>query len=135
MIDIDDHRRFEEIAARELLWALAATQDFRSHLAHTIEFLLNLFPLHGANHRTQVNIGTHWIADPKRAGKLDELVDELRRDRIENIKALARSADLAHVQIRRPHGAAHGHVQIDVVTDNKRIVPAQFELDLFQTLD
>src|SRR5437660_10700551 len=132
MIDIDDHRRFEEIAARELLWALAATQDFRSHLAHAIEFLLNLFPLHGANHRTQVNIGTHWIAESQRAGKLDELVDELRRDRLENIKALARSAHLAHVQIRSPHRAAHSDIEIDIIAHDERIVAAQFKIDLFQ---
>src|SRR5207237_9075793 len=98
------------------------------------KFLFDTLALRLRDHRAEINVRPHWIAKSERARERDEAINELLGHALEHIEALARSADLTHVEIRGPDRAAHRHLQINIIADDERIVAAEFEIDLLDAL-
>ena len=70
--------------------------------------------------------GSHAVADlDDFACQLHEPLDELVGDRVDDVEALGRGADLAGVQVAGPDRAAHGHVEVGVLADDERVDAAE----------
>ena len=79
--------------------------------------------------RPHVGLGVHPVPDPQRSRLRDESLDERLGDRLDDVDALGRGADLTVVEEARPRRARHRDVEIGVLEHDQRIDAAELEVD------
>ena len=78
--------------------------------------------------------GIHAVADLDASSRARRTARRTRGDRLDDVDALGRGADLAGVEEAGPGGAAHGHVEVGVLEDDERVDAAELEVDALQLL-
>src|SRR5712691_2178473 len=131
MVDIYDDGWFKIVAAQQVRRSLAAVKNGRAHLTHLIEFALYFLALRGRAHRAQIDVRTQRVANSQGPREFDKAIDKLVSYRCENVEALARGANLAHVEICRPDSTTYGNLDFNIIADYEGIVAAQLEIDFF----
>ncbi len=78
--------------------------------------------------------GLRGIADDDLPGQLDEPLGKRIGDRVDDVEALGRRADLARIEIARPHRTARGDIEVGVLADDEGIDAARLEIHPLQRI-
>src|SRR5262245_55682623 len=95
---------------------------------------MDVFQLPEADHRTDIRVRLHSVADLKRSRKLDNTPGELIGNRFEHIETFCAGANLAGVQVCGPAGGAYRDLQIGVAANDEGIVAAKLEVRFLDLL-
>src|SRR5262249_59455690 len=92
--------------------ALAAGEQPRAVLRRARDLILDARPRLLRDHRPEIRVGIHSVADPERLGVRDESIDELARDRLDAGDPFRGGADLAVVEGAGPRPPLYPHLQL-----------------------
>src|SRR5439155_8183080 len=128
-LDLDEHRRTvkEPPGERALGRRLAAREDARALPAADLRVLVDALELPGVDHGADVGGRLEPGAQAEAAHPLDEPVGEGARHRLVDDYAAGGGAALAGGAEPAPHGAVDGKVELGVVHDDDRVLPAHLE--------
>src|SRR5207247_2149310 len=113
--DVGEDGRLEEVALPELRRPPTAAQHARPLRHRLLDLGLDLLSVRLADERAAVDVRTHGVAEAQRLRESDELLREFLERLLEDVEALARGADLPHVEERRPDGSTRRDVEVYVV--------------------
>ena len=113
--------------------AVATCQQLCAVLDCISDESLDTSALRLADQRTQLDSRIATVADPQGARAIDETLDERAVKRAVDVDALDAGADLAAVREGSPERTLDRAIEIGIVKDEHRILPAELERDRAQS--
>src|ERR671917_1419348 len=125
------HRRLEPVTPLELLSlrASAAEDDVGSLINGALDEGLHLVQLGFVDLRAHLHVLARRLSHPQGSGRLDEALHELLVDAPLHVGALVAGAHLPAIPETRVHSVLDRGVQVGVLEDYERRLPAQLERD------
>ena len=136
VLDVAEDRRAVVEALREvaLVRDLAAGEERRAVVLADLRVRVDLLERRAVDDRTDVGVVLPARAEAQRLGALDEPSRERVVEALVHDDPARRRAALAGCAERRPDDAVDGEVEVGVVHDDDRVLAAELEVDVLETL-
>src|SRR5690606_26310967 len=123
LVDVGHERRRDEVAGA--FGDLAAAQDPRAAALRVLENVPDLVVLHLVLDRPELRVVLEPVADLRVARLFDERLTKRVVDFLLRVDPLDRHADLPAVDERREEHLLRDRLRVDVVENDRRVVPAE----------
>src|SRR6184192_368846 len=136
-VDVAEDRRLDEVAGTELRsrWLAAVSDDLRTGALAVVDLRLHFAKLGLVDDRAHPHALLEAIAGAPGLGLAGEELIELVEDRTQHDRAARRRAALPGGAERATRDGLGGLLEISVVHDDDRVLPAHLELDLAQAVE
>ncbi len=130
VVDVGQDRRLVKEAVLHPGRPLAPAKNLCSLAERVLDVGFHFPDAVGGDHRTNVGLRVHAVAELERAREFHHLTDQVVTDRSEHVKPFRAGADLAGVEKRGPCGGARGDLHVGIGTDDERVLAAELQVRL-----